>query len=157
MMKTYGKILEDGVEAVSLDFDESEAWPAGIVPLVKLARPEETETHRPEPYLALAEDEQSVERRWQMVAKSDRERRAVARETLRAEFLAESDEFLGLAWSTWRDVGQLLDLGKDAAARAAILALQAPSGYTLEQTNALQTKKTYYADQILALPALSSP
>lgn len=113
-MKTYGKLNPDNsVDTVSLVLEDGEPLPQGIVPLVKLPAPAETSTHRPEPFIALAADGQSVERRWAMVERSS------------AELAARASKPDAPSWKVkvW-----LARQGIDMATISAIIEQQIPSG-----------------------------
>lgn len=130
--------------------------------LVKLPKPEEPIGQKAEPYVELAEDGQSVERRWNLVPLSAAELREHHRATLRTSWAAQPSWIRGPFGDKFEIAGKLLDVHDDTAAADLIRYAEAPSGYsatydhngtTVDQIAYFTQLKQQLVAAIEALPA----
>lgn len=148
-LKTYIRLHDDGsLEAVSAT--ATDAAEQGLLPLVKLPPPDGP----CEPYLELAADGQTVERRWGAREATPTELRHAARHALRDQWASLPAWIRGPYHAAFVSAGQLLDSGDDDAAEALIRLAPPMPGFSLDQLNEFGELREQLADAIAALPAI---
>lgn len=148
-LKTYIRLRDDGgLEAVSAT--ATDAAEQGLLPLVKLPQPDGP----CEPYLALADDGQTVERRWKPRQATPTELRHAARQALRDQWASLPAWIRGPYHAAFVSVAQLLDSGEDDAAEALIRLAPPMPGFSLDQLDEFGELREQLADAIANLPAI---